>query len=46
MTGEMRWWSIDELDASRDAFAPRELRRHLRELLRSGPPADPIDVGV
>jgi 8-oxo-dGTP pyrophosphatase MutT (NUDIX family) len=46
MTGEMRWWSLDELDASRDEFAPRDLRRLLRELLRSGPPADPIDVGV
>ena len=45
--GEVRWWTLGELDAASDVrFAPRRLPLLLRELLRSGPPATPIDVGV
>jgi hypothetical protein len=27
-------------------FAPAELARHLVELLRDGPPTEPVDTGV
>ena len=44
---EIRWWTLAELDAATGvAFAPGRLPTVLRELLRSGPPAKPIDVGV
>jgi TDG/mug DNA glycosylase family protein len=42
---EYRWWSVDEIAASDEAFAPRRLARFLRELLEHGPPAEPLDVG-
>jgi hypothetical protein len=45
--GEVRWWTLDELGTAADVtFAPRRLPSLLRELLRSGLPATPIDVGV
>ena len=45
--GEARWWTLGELDASTDVrFAPRRLPSLLRELLRDGPGAEPLDVGV
>ena len=45
--GDVRWWTLDELEAATDVlFAPRRLPTLLRELLRDGPPAEPIDVGV
>lgn len=41
------WWSPAELDATHDVvFAPRRLPTLLRELLRYGPSATPLDVGV
>lgn len=44
---ELRWWTLDELKAATDVdFAPRRLPRLLRELLRDGPPSEPVDVGV
>lgn len=41
-----RWWTLDELLASAEVFAPRGLARALADLLRDGPPDRPIDVGV
>ena len=41
-----RWWSPDELRASRELFAPRALPLLLAELLRAGPPATPLTVAV
>jgi 8-oxo-dGTP pyrophosphatase MutT (NUDIX family) len=46
MTGAMRWWSLGELERVSDDLAPRDLRRHLRDLLESGPPDEPLDVGL
>ncbi len=46
VTEEHRWWSVEEIAASADTFAPRNLAVHLGELLRAGPPAEPVDVGV
>lgn len=43
----LRWWTLDELEAATDVdFAPRRLPTLLRELLRDGPPSEPVDVGV
>jgi 8-oxo-dGTP diphosphatase len=45
--GEIRWWTLAELDEAREVtFAPRRLPAFLRGLLRDGPPAEPLDVGV
>lgn len=41
-----RWWTADEIRSSGDVFVPGELARHLADLLRSGPPAAPVEVGV
>jgi 8-oxo-dGTP pyrophosphatase MutT (NUDIX family) len=44
---ELRWWTLDEVEAATDVvFAPRRLPTLLRELLREGPPAEPVDVGI
>jgi len=43
---EHRWWSVDDIAASGDVFAPRRLAEHLRRLLRDGPPPAPVDVGT
>jgi 8-oxo-dGTP pyrophosphatase MutT (NUDIX family) len=40
------WWAVDELEAADASFAPRRLPMLLRELLRDGPPPEPIDVGL
>jgi double-stranded uracil-DNA glycosylase len=42
----MRWWSRRELEQATEIFAPRALQRLLPELLDSGPPSEPRDVGV
>jgi TDG/mug DNA glycosylase family protein len=42
---EYRWWSVEEIAAAGDVFAPRRLAIHLRNLLEHGVPRDPIDVG-
>jgi 8-oxo-dGTP diphosphatase len=45
--GEVRWWTPEELEAATDVlFAPRRLPSLLRQLLRDGPPPEPLDVGV
>ena len=44
--GEIRWWALDEIEATCSTFAPRRLGALLRELLRDGPRAWPIQVGV
>ena len=41
-----RWWTLDELEASAESFAPRRLPGLLRELLEHGPTPQPLDVGV
>jgi ADP-ribose pyrophosphatase YjhB (NUDIX family) len=43
---EHRWWTVDEIEASSDLFAPRRLGGLLRQLLAQGPPPAPVDVGV
>jgi hypothetical protein len=41
---DARWWSLDEIDRTDEAFAPAALAVHLRRLLADGPPAEPVDV--
>jgi hypothetical protein len=41
-----RWWTQEELAASRETFAPRRLPELVRALLERGPPGEPVDVGV
>jgi len=42
---DVRWWSLDELAASDERLVPRDLAPRLRELLRDGPPREPVEVG-
>ncbi|MFI9504906.1 NUDIX hydrolase [Nocardia sp. NPDC052566] len=37
-----RWWTLDELNATRDRLVPDDLRTLLADLLICGPPAEPI----
>jgi 8-oxo-dGTP pyrophosphatase MutT (NUDIX family) len=43
---ELRWWTLSEVERSDAVFYPTRLGYFLRELLESGPPDEPIDVGV
>lgn len=43
---DVRWWTLDEIDASADRFVPVGLTGWLRVLLCDGPPSSPIDVSV
>jgi hypothetical protein len=42
----VRWWTLDELEATDAIFAPRRLPLLVRELILNGAPAEPVDVGV
>ena len=42
----LRWWTLEELTASTELFAPRRLPELVAALLRDGPPGEPVDVGV
>jgi double-stranded uracil-DNA glycosylase len=42
---EHRWWTVEEISASDDPFAPRRFAEFLSELLEHGPPPEPLDVG-
>ena len=43
---EHRWWTIEDIEASGEMFAPRAITRHLRQLVRGEVPSQPIVVGV
>ena len=40
-----RWWTADEIRASDELFAPREIGAMLAEVLEHGAPLEPIVVG-
>jgi 8-oxo-dGTP diphosphatase len=42
----VRWWTLDELETTTELFAPSRLPLLVRDLVRNGPPAEPLDVGV
>lgn len=43
---DVRWWTLEELEAAETVFAPRRLPALVRGLLLHGPPAKPVDAGV
>lgn len=47
---EVRWWTLDQIEAATSAeptlFAPRALGVHLRNLVTDGPSERPVEVGV
>ena len=43
---DMRWWTLADLEIQRPTVAPARLASLLRDLLASGPPAEPFDCGV
>jgi 8-oxo-dGTP pyrophosphatase MutT (NUDIX family) len=42
---EFRWWTLPEIEASREAFAPGQIALFLAPLLAGEIPSHPIDVG-
>lgn len=44
-TTDVRWWSVDEIAASDEWFAPRRLAELLPQILAGVYPPEPIDVG-
>lgn len=43
-TLDHRWWTADEIAASRERFEPTDLAARLKALLRDGPPATPVSI--
>lgn len=42
---EIRWWPLEEIrKADHLTFVPRQLYRHIRQLIFDGPPAIPFDI--
>jgi G:T/U-mismatch repair DNA glycosylase/ADP-ribose pyrophosphatase YjhB (NUDIX family) len=41
-----RWWTLAELESTRETVYPTRLAALLRELLEQGPPSAPLDAGV
>jgi ADP-ribose pyrophosphatase YjhB (NUDIX family) len=44
--GEHRWWTLDDVEASADVFAPRRLGYFLADLVNGRIPTQPIDTGI
>ncbi|HSB38486.1 MAG TPA: hypothetical protein VLD13_05300 [Gaiellaceae bacterium] len=42
---ELRWWTADDLRRSREVFGPRRLPELIAELLESGAPSVPLELG-
>ncbi len=42
---EFRWWTLAELEASKETFAPRRIAFFLAPLIAGDIPSHPIDVG-
>ena len=42
----LRWWTLEELGETTEAFAPARLPELVRDLVANGPPAASIDAGV
>ena len=43
---EYRWWSVEEIAASREDFAPRKVAQLLPPILEGRFTAEPIDCGI
>jgi TDG/mug DNA glycosylase family protein len=46
LVADVRWWTPAELAATTEQLVPRRMPELIRELRASGPPSEPIDVGV
>jgi 8-oxo-dGTP pyrophosphatase MutT (NUDIX family) len=44
--GGLRWWSVAELQATTEEFAPADLPALVQRLVKSGPPERPLRVGA
>jgi 8-oxo-dGTP pyrophosphatase MutT (NUDIX family) len=44
--GEHRWWTVSEIQASDDEFAPHRLGHFLADLVNGDIPSEPVDTGV
>jgi 8-oxo-dGTP pyrophosphatase MutT (NUDIX family) len=44
--GEHRWWTISEVQASNDEFAPHRLGHFLADLVSGHIPSEPVDTGI
>jgi 8-oxo-dGTP pyrophosphatase MutT (NUDIX family) len=43
---DLRWWTLEELDAATEEFAPEALPALARSLVEHGPTDHPLEVGV
>ena len=43
---DLRWWTISEIAASDETFAPQRLATLLHDLIEHGPPTTIVDVGA
>ncbi|MDQ6877702.1 MAG: NUDIX domain-containing protein [Candidatus Dormibacteraeota bacterium] len=43
---DLRWWTPEELESTDQELSPRALPRLLRNLLKQGPPKEPMRVGL
>lgn len=41
-----RWWSVEQIGRSHDTFVPRHLASLIEQLIESGSPEEPFDVGI
>lgn len=41
-----RWWTLQEIKASKEIFVPRRIAKHTEDLIRLGCPEVPIEVEV
>jgi TDG/mug DNA glycosylase family protein len=46
LVADVRWWTPAELETTTETLVPARLPELVRELRASGPPAQPLDVGV
>lgn len=43
---EHKWWTLEEMEATKDFLTPRDLAKLFRGLLENGLPTEPIEVPV
>jgi len=43
---DARWWTLADVESSDELFAPRRLPSLVGEVVRRGPPADAVEVGL
>jgi double-stranded uracil-DNA glycosylase len=46
LVADVRWWTPAELATTAEQLVPRQMPELLRAMRESGPPSEPIDVGV